>query len=712
MKKVELELNQRQLSLETGLIARQAAGSVLVRYGDTVVLVSTVYSKELRPEQNFLPLTVDYREPTYAGGKIPGGFFKREGKPRDKEILVSRMMDRPLRPLFPKEYSNDTQIVGSLLSSDLENEGDFLGIIGASTALLISEIPYTIPIGAVRVAKIDNNFIINPPLSEQDRSVLNLIVAGTKDSIVMLEGGAKEISNEELMSAIEFAQPEIKKIIKLQEELASAIGKPKIELDELISKEKAERNKEFAKIVTEKTSDLIADANNIKEKQERNDTINEIVNRVAEELAPTYPDCKAKVINVVDDIIQADVRKRILENNIRLDGRTPQEIRPISCAISILPRTHGSAIFTRGQTQCLAVTTLGTKSDEQIIEDIERQDTKSFMLHYNFPGFATGEVKPMRGPGRREIGHGALAERAIEAVIPADGEFPYTIRVVADILESNGSSSMATVCSSSLSLMDAGVPIKSAVAGIAMGLITGKDKYVILSDILGAEDHYGDMDFKIAGTKQGITAVQLDLKITGVPISILKDAVEQATRIRHEILTIMNKTIEAPRSSISQYAPKIIAFKIKTEKIGAVIGPGGKIIRKILEETGAEIDIDDDGEVTISAPTDEQLEKARARVLEITEEVEVGKVYTGIVRRIMNFGAFVEILPGKEGLVHISQLAEHRVKNVTDVVKVGDEIKVKVTEIDDMGRINLSKRKAEPADIVSPKTDEKSPTAE
>lgn len=695
MKKVEFELNQRCLSLETGLLARQAAGSVLVRYGDTVVLVSVVYKKELGADQDFLPLTVDYREPTYAGGKIPGGFFKREGKPRDKEILISRLVDRPLRPLFPKDYHNETQIIGSLLSSDLENEGDFLGIIGASAALLISEIPFTIPIGAVRVAKIDDKFVINPLLSDQDRAVLNLIVAGTKDSIVMLEGGAKEISNDDLVAALEFAHPEIKKIIELQEELVAAVGIQKIELDTLNTKEKQEKDAQFAKIVVEKATSLIHDANNIKEKQERNETITEIINNLTNELVATYPDCKGKVINVIDDIIQADMRKRVLETGIRLDGRTANEIRPISCAISVLPRTHGSALFSRGQTQALAVTTLGTKSDEQVIEDIERQDTKSFMLHYNFPGFATGEVKPMRGPGRREIGHGALAERAIEAVLPINDSFPYTVRVVSDILESNGSSSMATVCSASLSLMDAGVPIKNGVAGIAMGLVKEHDKYVVLSDIIGAEDHYGDMDFKVAGTRDGITAVQLDLKITGVSIVILKEAIERAEKIRHEILGIMSKTIEAPRLSISQYAPKIVAFKIKKEKIGAVIGPGGKMIRKILEETGAEIDIDDDGEVTISAPSDDQLSKARARVLEITEEVEVGKIYFGTVRRIMNFGAFVEILPGKEGLVHISQLAQHRVKNVTDVVKIGDQIKVKVTEIDEMGRINLSKRQAE-----------------
>ncbi|MEO0077310.1 MAG: polyribonucleotide nucleotidyltransferase, partial [candidate division WOR-3 bacterium] len=658
MKKVELEINQRRLSLETGLYARQASGSVLVRYGDTVVLVSVVYNKQVQPSQDFLPLTVDYREPTYAAGKIPGGFFKREGKPRDKEILVSRLMDRPLRPLFPKQYRYETQIVGSLLSSDLENEGDFLGIIGASSALLISEIPFSMPIGAVRVAKIDNNFVINPLLSEQDKATLNMIVCGTKDSIVMLEGGAKEVSNEDFIAAIEFAQSEIVKIIELQEQLAAVAGKPKLQLDELISPEQENKEKEIAKVVTEKAHDLIVDANNIKDKQERNETINEIINQVVNELKPNYPDCESIVMGIIDELIRADMRRRIIETNTRLDGRTPNEIRPISCAIGILPRTHGSAIFTRGQTQCLAVTTLGTKSDEQIVEDIERQETKSFMLHYNFPGFATGEVKPMRGPSRREIGHGALAERALEAVIPKEECFPYTIRVVADVLESNGSSSMATVCSASLSLMDAGVPIKNAVAGIAMGLIKENDRYVLLSDIIGAEDHYGDMDFKIAGTKNGITAVQLDLKITGVPIAILKQAVQQANEIRQEILGIMAKTIESPRSSISQYAPKIVAFKIKKDKIGDLIGPGGKVIRRILEETGAEIDIDDDGEVTISAPTDEQLAKARARVLEITEEVEVGKIYTGVVKRISNFGAFVEILPGKEGLVHISQLAK------------------------------------------------------
>lgn len=696
MKKVEIEINKRKLSLETGFLARQASGSVLVRYGDTVVLVSAVYNKEVSLEQDFLPLTVDYREPTYAAGKIPGGFFKREGKPRDKEILVSRLMDRPIRPLFPKEYNNETQITGFLLSSDLENEGDFLGIIGASSALLISEIPYSTPIGAVRIAKIDGDFIINPLLSEQDHATLNLIVCGTKDSIVMLEGGAKEISNEDFIAALRFAQPEIQRIIEMQEELRSAMGKPKLDLEALYPKTKLIKEQELKNIITDKAfQNNICDANNIQDKEQRQSAIVEVVNRITEELETTYPNCKPKVMAVIDDLLRTDMRQRILTTGIRLDGRTANEIRPISCAIGILPRTHGSAIFTRGQTQCLAVTTLGTKQDEQIIEDIERQETKSFMLHYNFPGFSTGEVRPLRGPGRREIGHGALAERAIEPVLPPEEIFPYTIRVVSDILESNGSSSMATVCSASLSLMDAGVPVKHAVAGISMGLIKEEDKYVLLADIIGAEDHYGDMDFKIAGTKDGITAIQLDLKITGVPISILEQAVNEATRVRHEILSIMAKTIEAPRTSISQYAPRITAFKIKKEKIGDVIGPGGKVIRRIIEETGAEINIEDSGEVTISAPTSEQLTKARDRILEITEEVEVGKIYTGVVRRITNFGAFVEILPGKEGLVHISQLAPYRIKNVSDVVKVGDRIRVKVLEIDDMGRVNLSKRKAE-----------------
>ncbi|MEO0075842.1 MAG: polyribonucleotide nucleotidyltransferase, partial [candidate division WOR-3 bacterium] len=590
---------------------------------------------------------------------------------------------------------NETQIIGSLLSSDLENEGDFLGIIGASSALLISEIPFTIPIGAVRVAKIDDRFVINPLLSEQDRAQLNLIVAGTKDSVVMLEGGAREISNDDLIEAIKYAQGEIRRIIELQEELYRAVAPVKIDLDELTNKDKQKQANELTQIVIERASQLVHEANNIKEKQERNETILEIIDKISQELESTYPNCKNKVSAIIDDIVRVDMRQRILETGIRLDGRTSHEIRPISCAIGVLPRTHGSAIFSRGQTQALAVTTLGTKSDEQIIEDIERQETKSFMLHYNFPGFATGEVKPLKGPGRREIGHGALAERAIEAVLPVNDCFPYTIRVVSDILESNGSSSMATVCAASLSLMDAGVPIRNAVAGIAMGLVKENERYEILTDIIGAEDHYGDMDFKIAGSKNGITAIQLDLKITGVDLSILKEALDQAEKVRHEILAIMAKTIDTPRSSISQYAPKIIAFKIKKEKIGAVIGPGGKIIRKIIDETGAEIDIDDDGEVTISAPTNEQLSKARDRILEITEEVEVGKIYTGVVKRIMNFGAFVEILPGKEGLVHISQLAPYRVKNVSDVVKVGDQIRVKVIEIDEMGRINLSRRQAE-----------------
>ena len=685
MHRIEITINDRVLSLETGLVARQASGSVMIRYGDTVVLSSAVCKKEVSEWSDFFPLIVDYRELAYAAGKIPGGFFKREGKPRDKEILTSRLIDRPIRPFFPKTFRNDTQITSFLLSSDLENESDVLGIIGASAALVISEIPFNGPIGAVRIGKIDGNYVVNPLFSELERSVLNLVICGTKDSIVMLEGTANEVSVEDIVQALKTAQGEIIKIIEFQEELQKLASKPKLVIpDELVPKE-------LENEIREKTAEAIISANNITDKEERNDTIYDIADKTIKELEEKYPDCRGQVFDVIDSIARADTRRRIIEEKKRLDGRDIQEIRPISCSISILPRTHGSALFTRGQTQCLAVTTLGTKSDEQIIDNVEMEKSKSFMLHYNFPPFATGEVKPLRGPSRREIGHGALAERSIEVLLPKEESFPYTIRVVSDILESNGSSSMATVCGSSLSLMDAGVPIKAAAAGIAMGLIKENDRYVILTDIIGAEDHYGDMDFKVAGTKQGITGIQLDLKTTGIPLTILTEALNQGFSAYHQILDIMTKTIDQPRQSISQYAPKIIAFKIPREKIGEVIGPGGKMIRKIIEETKVEIDIEDDGTVTISAPTTEALENGKDRVLSIVQEVEVGQTYLGKVRRTTKFGAFVEVLPGKEGLVHISRLAPHRVKRVEDVVKVGDQIEVKCIGIDDLGRINLTR---------------------
>lgn len=685
MHRVELEINGRKLSLETGLVARQASGGVMVRYGDTVVLASAVCSKQTTEWQDFFPLIVDYRELAYAAGKIPGGFFKREGKPRDKEILTSRLIDRPIRPFFPKNFRNETQITSFLLSADLENESDILGIIGASAALTISEIPFMGPIGAVRVGKIDGNFVVNPLLTDLERASLNLVICGTKDLIVMLEGSGKESSIEDIAQALRLAQPEIRRIIEIQEELQEVASKPKLVIpDEIIPKDlEAE--------VREKATAAIVSANNIVDKEERNDTIIDIAEKIIAELAEKYPNARGPILEVIDTIAREDTRKRIIEQKKRLDGRVIDEIRPISCAISVLPRTHGSALFTRGQTQCLAVTTLGTKSDEQIIDDVEMETKKSFMLHYNFPPFATGEVKPLRGPSRREIGHGALAERALEPLLPKEEVFPYTIRVVSDILESNGSSSMATVCGSSLSLMDAGVPIKAAAAGIAMGLVKENESYTILTDIIGAEDHYGDMDFKVAGTKNGITGIQLDLKIPGLSVPILIEALTRGFNAYQQILAIMAKTIDKPRQSISQFAPRIIVFKIPVDKIGEVIGPGGKVIRKIIEETGVEIDIEDDGSVTISASSTEALEAGKARILSIVQEVEVGKIYTGKVKCITKFGVFVEVLPGKEGLIHISRLAPYRIKRVEDVVKLGDKIAVKCIGIDELGRVNLTR---------------------
>jgi len=685
MHRVELNINGRVLSLETGLVARQASGGVMVRYGDTVVLSSAVCRKEAGDWQDFFPLIVDYRELAYAAGKIPGGFFKREGRPRDKEILTSRLIDRPIRPFFPKNFRNDTQITSFLLSADLENESDVLGIIGASAALTISAIPFLGPIGAVRIGKIDGAFVVNPLLTDLERADLNLVICGTKDLIVMLEGTAKESSVEEIIHALKTAQPEIIRIIEMQEELQKFVNKPKM----LVPEEMVP--KELTAAVREKTTAAIISANNITDKEERNDTIMDIAEKIITELAEKYPDSRGPILEVIDSIAQEDTRRRIIEEKKRLDGRAIDEIRPISCAIGVLPRTHGSALFTRGQTQCLAVTTLGTKSDEQIIDDVEMERSKSFMLHYNFPPFATGEVKPLRGPSRRDIGHGALAERSLEPLLPKEESFPYTIRVVSDILESNGSSSMATVCGSSLSLMDAGVPIKAPVAGIAMGLVKENENYIILTDILGAEDHYGDMDFKVAGTKQGITGIQLDLKITGIPLAILVEALNRGFKDYHRILDIMAKTIDQPRQSLSQYAPRIVVFKVPVDKIGEVIGPGGKMIRKIIEETKVEIDIEDDGSVTISAPSTEALEAGKARVLSIIQEVEAGKTYLGKVKRITKFGAFVEVLPGKEGLVHISRLAPYRVKRVEDVVKLGDKIEVKCIGIDDLGRVDLAR---------------------
>ncbi|MCL6465175.1 MAG: polyribonucleotide nucleotidyltransferase [candidate division WOR-3 bacterium] len=692
MHRVEVEVCGRTLSLEFGRVARQADGGVLARYGDSVVLASAVYNKQpFEGYQDFFPLVVDYRELAYAAGKIPGGFFKREGKPRDKETLTCRLIDRPIRPLFPTGFRHETQIIAYLLSTDMENESEFLSLVASSAALVISEIPFLGPIGVCRVGKINGQLVANPPMSQLDDADMSMIFVGLENGTVMtIAGQAREVSIEDIDRAWELAQPVIKKTIELQKELQSAVGKPKISLDPPLITE--ELRQEIAQRITEPA---IA-TNDISDKRSRSNARSELIRQVSEQLQEKFPDVEGAVAAVMEEIIRQDIRNRILEREQRLDGRKLDELRPIDCAVGVLPRAHGSALFTRGQTQSLATTTLGTKSDEQVVDDVElaMEEKKSFMLHYNFPPFSVGEVRMLRGPGRREIGHGDLAERALQAVVPKEETFPYTIRIVSDILESNGSSSMASVCSGSMSMMDAGVPVKTAVAGIAMGLVKEGERFKILTDIIGDEDHYGDMDFKVAGTRDGITAIQLDLKLPGVPYSILRSAMEQATRARLQVLEIMNSVIDRPRPEISHYAPRIISLVIDKDKIGTVIGPGGKTIRKIIEATGTTIDIEDDGTVTIAATNPDALKKAKEWVESLVAEVEVGKVYQGTVTRVTSFGAFVEVLPGKEGMVHISQLAPGHCRQVTDEVKVGDKVWVKVTEIDSQGRINLSRRKA------------------
>jgi len=683
---ISLKVGEKKLSLETGRVAKQAAAECIVSYGDTIVLVCVSYRHDPSEGIDFLPLTVDYRELSFAAGKIPGGFFKRESRPSESEILISRLIDRTLRPLFPKGFRNEVQIIANLLSSDVEHSPDAFGIIGAATALLMSELPFTTPIAAVKVGIINGEYVVNPTLVQQAESTLNIVVAGTRDSVVMIEGAAKETSEEEIINAIKLAQPEIARIIDIQGEMVKNAGKEKVSV--------------FSPFVGESLYNEIKDALGdsvdqilqFNDKKVREDSTYELIKATADKLKDKDDDIEPKVKYVVEELMRSKMRERVLKEKKRLDGRGLNEVRPVSCEIGLLPRTHGSALFTRGQTQSLAVTTLGTASDEQRIDDIYGEESKSFMLHYNFPPFSTGDVRPMRGPGRREIGHGALAERSISPVLPKDPEFPYTIRLVSNILESNGSSSMASVCGSSLALMDAGVPIKTAVSGISIGLVKENEQYALLTDILGAEDHYGDMDFKVAGTKDGVTAIQLDLKIQGLPVNVLAEAMQLARKARLEILNVMNSTISTPRNELSKYAPKIVVFSVPKQKIGEVIGPGGKVIRKIIADNDVEIDIDDDGKVTIAGEDRQNVEKAQETVQSIVQDAEVGKVYVGKVKRIMTFGAFVEILPGKEGLVHISKLSRQRVKRVEDVVKIGDEIVVKVANIDDQGRINLIRK--------------------
>ncbi len=685
-KSYELDLDGKKLTIQIGRVARQADGAALVRLADTMILATAVGSEEAIEGQDFFPLTVDYREKAYAAGRIPGGFFKREGRPTEREILSARLIDRSLRPLFPEGYMNEVQVMAMVLSSDQENDADILGILGSSIALGISEIPFYEPIAAVRIGRIEGNFVVNPTFSQIEESDINLVVSGTEENIVMVEGGCQEISEEDLISALDYGQKWIKKLIGLQRDIIREFGKekPKVEpvpVDHVLLEE-----------VSKLSIAKIKQANRTLDKVARQKILDDMQEAVLQELAEKFPESETRIASILIDLEQKDIREMILKEGVRIDGRKPNEIRPITCEIGVLPRAHGSALFTRGQTQALAVATLGSKMDEQKIEDLEGESTKSYMLHYNFPPFSVGEVRPVRGPGRREIGHGALAERAIQPVIPKEEVFPYTVRIVSDILESNGSSSMATVCGGTLSLMDAGVPIKAPVAGIAMGLIKEEEKTVVLTDILGAEDHYGDMDFKVTGTRKGITAFQMDIKISGLNLPVMQEALHQARDARLYILEIMEKTIAKPRPELSVYAPRIITFKVKQAKIGEIIGPGGKMIRSIIEQTGAEINIEDDGSVFISSKDSKAGELAQELIMKLTEEPEVGKCYLGKVRRVTAFGAFVEILPGQDGLVHISELDFKRVNRVEDVLNVGDEVTVKIIGIDNEGKIKLSRK--------------------
>jgi polyribonucleotide nucleotidyltransferase len=682
---VELQINDRTLTIETGHLARQASGSVLVRLGDTVVLAAACMS-DPRGDQDFFPLTVDYREKAYAAGKIPGGFFKREGRPTEKEILSSRLIDRPVRPMFPDGFFNEIQVLLSVLSSDQENDSDVLGIIAASAALAISDIPFNTSIAGVRVAKIAGQLVAFPTISQLDANEINIVVAGSSVAINMVEGGSKEVSEDDMLEALDFAHEWIKKVVTVIDDLKAKVGKPKAEFTPPLI------DPDLLNDVTEMATTRVKDANRTPDKHDRQEKLSQLTEEIQQQLAEKYPEMEKVMSSIIHEIERVDMREMILHEGKRIDGRGYEDIRQIECLVGVLPRPHGSGLFTRGQTQAIVATTLGTKMDEQKIDDILGESFKSFMLHYNFPPFATGEVKPMRGPGRREIGHGALAERALEQVIPAETNFPYTIRIVSDVLESNGSSSMATVCGSSLSLMDAGVPIKAPVAGIAMGLIMEGDKYAVLTDILGAEDHLGDMDFKVAGTRDGITAFQMDVKTTGINTKIMKVALDQAYKARLHILDKMAEAIDKPRAELSPYAPRIIFMKIKIEKIGEVIGPGGKNIRRIIEETGAKIDIEDDGTVLIASVDQLAGESAKRMIEEMTEEAEIGKIYNGTVRRTTNFGAFIEIIPGTDGMVHISELENYRVNRVEDVVRVGDKVTVKVIDIDPEGKIRLSRK--------------------
>jgi polyribonucleotide nucleotidyltransferase len=686
----EVEIGGRTMRFEVGELAQQANGSVLTRYGDTTVLTTAVMAKQPREGIDFFPLLVDYEERQYAVGRIPGGWFKREGRPTEAATLAARMVDRPLRPLFPEGFRNDVQVVATVLSVETDNEPDIVALNGASAALCISGIPFDGPVGGVRVGRVDGEYIVNPTVEQASRSDMSITVAGTDDAIMMVEAGASEITEEDAVEAIMVGHEAIKRIVALQREMMQRVGKPRIEVPVFaVEAELEEKVRAFA-------THLLDAALRSDDKLERQEHVEAVRAEVLQHFAEVYGEDfeeKSKAIeSVLDKIEKEIVRTMILRDRMRVDGRAPDEIREVTCKVGFLPRVHGSGLFRRGQTQVLTVCTLGAIGDEQLLDGLSEEESKRYMHHYNFPPYSVGEVRPMRSPGRREIGHGALAERALLPVIPDESTFPYTIRLVSEVLESNGSTSQASVCGSTLALMDAGVPIRKPVAGIAMGLVKEGDQVAILTDIQGLEDHLGDMDFKVAGTADGITALQMDMKVKGISREILSSALEQARKGRLFILSKMTEVISEPRPDLSPYAPRMRTMVVETDKIRDIIGPGGKTIRKIIEDTGAKIDIEDDGRVFVYSTSEESSSRAMSMIADLVRDVKQGEVYQGRVTRIMNFGAFVEILPGKEGLVHISELDRFRVNRVEDVVNIGDQVQVKVTEIDSQGRINLSRK--------------------
>jgi polyribonucleotide nucleotidyltransferase len=686
--KVEVPFNGQSLIIETGKVARQADGAVVITYGDTKVLCTAVSAKQMREGQGFFPLTVNYQEKFYAGGKIPGSFFRRERGATERETLVCRLIDRPLRPLFPKGYLFDTQIMPTVISVDNENDPDTLAMIGSSAALTVSDIPFDGPVAAVRVGRIDGQLVANPTIEQRAESDLDIIVAGSREAIIMVEGEAQFLSEDDMLEALFFAHDTMQPLIDVQLELAKLAGKPKREFVV------PEVDPAVEQRVTELAEAQLAEAVKIRNKQERYGAVDQIKAGVQETLAEEFEDRSGEIADILSAIQKRLVREMVAQDKVRIDGRDKTTIRPISCEVGVLPRAHGSALFTRGETQALVAVALGTSKDEQRMDNVQSMEFKKFMLHYNFPPFCVGETSMRLFPGRREIGHGMLAERSLSKVLPEHDDFPYTVRVVSDILESNGSSSMASVCGASLALMDAGVPIEEAVAGIAMGLIKEGDDIVVLSDILGDEDHLGDMDFKVTGTRNGITALQMDIKISGVSKDIMRQALEQAREGRIHILNKMAEALEQPRGDLSPFAPRITTIQVKPDQVRTVIGPGGKNVRAVIEATGCAIDIEDDGRINIASNDESACKTAIRMIRDLTQEAEKGKLYMGKVKKIMEFGAFVEIFPGTEGLVHISELAKERVRKVTDILSEGDEVLVKCLDIDRQGKIKLSRKEA------------------